>query len=53
MAHHQTAANLKQRLTIVLGELVENGSACGVCQGSEDIVQDASIGKCSLACQEA
>ena len=54
MVRHQPAANLEERLTIALGEFVEDGPPCGVRQGPEYIVaDDVSIGKQSLACQGA
>ena len=53
MLGRQARADFKKRLSIPIGQLVEDRSPCRVCQGLEDIAQPGVIiGKSLLACQE-
>jgi hypothetical protein len=52
MLHRQSGTQLEQRLTVPLGQLIENGPSRWVGQRLEHITQtDGIIGKWLLACQ--
>src|SRR6478609_4430398 len=53
MLGHQPRAELEQRLTVTVVQLVEDRSARGCGQGMEDVRHLRTIGKRLLACQVA
>jgi hypothetical protein len=48
--HQQATTELEQRLTVAVGQLIEDGPPRGIGKGLEN-VQMRIIGKSSLACQ--
>ena len=47
----QPAAQLEERLTVAVGQLVEDGAPGGRGQGVEDVGDADTIGKRTLACK--
>jgi hypothetical protein len=49
----EPGAELEQRLSVALHELVKDRSPCGIGQCLEDVSHDPTIGKQRLACQRS